>query len=85
MRESVRRENGESNPRPRRGKPGEMLPGQPSHPMAKAYGDKSMMVKRGLGEHARPNAPRGPRDKVKDGLLEPQSPAMETHIPRHGM
>jgi len=22
---------------------------------------------------------------VKDGLLEPQSPAMETHIPRHGM
>ena len=22
---------------------------------------------------------------AKDGLLEPQSPAMETHIPRHGM
>ena len=24
-------------------------------------------------------------DMVKAGLLEPQSPAMETHIPRHGM
>jgi len=32
-----------------------------------------------------PNAPQGPRDMAKDGLLEPQSPAMETHIPRHGM
>jgi hypothetical protein len=29
------------------------------------------VVKRGLGEHARPNAPQGPRDKVKAGLLEP--------------
>jgi hypothetical protein len=44
-----------------------------------------MMVKRGLGEHARVNALQGPRDMVKDGLLELQSPAMETHIPRHGM
>ena len=25
------------------------------------------------------------RDMVKDGLLEPQPPAMERHIPRHGM
>jgi hypothetical protein len=29
------------------------------------------VVKRGLGEHARPNAPQGPCDKVKAGLLEP--------------
>jgi hypothetical protein len=38
-----------------------------------------------MGEHARPNALQGPRDMVKDVLLEPQSPAMETHIPRHGV
>jgi hypothetical protein len=85
VRESVRRENGESNPRFKRGKPGEMLPGQPSYRTVKALWDKSMMVKRGLGEHARPNALQGPRDMVKDVVLEPQSPAMETHIPRHGM
>jgi hypothetical protein len=29
-----------------------------------------MMVKRGLGEHARPNALQGPRDMVKDAFLE---------------
>src|SRR5208282_2410285 len=40
------------------------------------------VARQGLGEHARPNASQGPRDMVKDGLLEPQSPAMETHIPR---
>ncbi len=44
-----------------------------------------MMVKRGMGEHASPDALQDPRDMVKDGLLEPQSPAMERHIPRHGM
>jgi hypothetical protein len=47
-----------------------MLLGQPPYRMAKALRDKSMVVKRGLGEHARPNAPQGPRDKVKAGLLE---------------
>jgi hypothetical protein len=31
------------------------------------------------------NALQDPRDMVKDELLEPQSPAMETHILRHGM
>ena len=62
-----------------------MLLGQPPYRMAKALRDKSMVVKRGLGEHARPNAPQGPRDMVKDGLLEPQPPAMDKHIPRHGM
>ena len=29
--------------------------------------------------------PQGPRDKVKAGLLEPQTPEMERHIHRHGM
>jgi hypothetical protein len=62
-----------------------MLLGQPPYRMAKALRDKSMVVKRGLGEHARPNALQGPRDMVKAGLLEPQSPVMERHIPRHGM
>src|SRR4051795_10946931 len=41
----------------------------------KPHGDQSMTVKRGSGEHARPDAPQGPRDMVKAGLLEPQSPA----------
>jgi hypothetical protein len=44
-----------------------------------------MTVKRGSGEHARPNALQDPCDMVKDELLELQSPAMETHILRHGM
>src|SRR3954469_24195732 len=83
--ESVCRENGESNPWRRQGKPGEELPGQPSYPKVKASRDKSMAVSGGSGEHARPNAPQDPRDTVKDGLLEPQPPAMDKHIPRHGM
>src|SRR4051812_45140370 len=83
--ETVRRENGESNPCRRQGKPGEVLPGQPSYPKVKASRDKSMAVSGGSGEHARPNAPQDPRDRVKDGLLEPQPPAMDKHIPRHGM
>jgi len=58
-------QNGELNPRFRRGKPGEVLPGPPSYRTVKALWDKSMMVKRGLGEHARPNALQGPRDMVK--------------------
>lgn len=62
-----------------------MLLGQLPYRMAKALRDKSMVVKQGPGEHARPDALQGPRDKVKAGLLEPQSPAMERHIPRHGM
>ncbi len=78
-------QNGKSNPRSRRGELREMLPGQPSYRTVKAIRDHSMMVKQGLGEHARPNALQGPRDMVKAGLLEPQSPAMELHIPRHGM
>jgi hypothetical protein len=62
-----------------------MLPGHRSDRMAKALGDKSMIEKRGTGEHARPVVLQGPRDRVKAGLLEPQTPGMERHILRHGM
>ena len=48
-----------------------MLLGQPPYRMAKALRDKSMVVKRGLGEHARPDAPQGPRDKVRLDCLNP--------------
>ena len=44
-----------------------------------------MVEKREAGEHARPVVPQGPRDRVKAGLLEPQTPGMERHIHRHGM
>ena len=43
-----------------------------------------MTEKRSTGELARPVALQGPRDRAKAGLLEPQIPGMETHIPRHG-
>jgi hypothetical protein len=72
------------NSRPRREKSGETLLGHRSHPTAKVSGDQSMIEKRETGEPARPVVPQGPRDKAKAGLLEPQIPAMETHIPRHG-
>ena len=84
-RETVRRESGGSNPCRRQGKLGEMLPGHRSYRMVKTSRDKSMVEKRGAGEHARPVVPQGPRDMVKAGLLEPQTPGMERHIHRHGM
>ena len=62
-----------------------MLPGHRSDRMVKTLRDKSMVEKREAGEHARPVVPQGPRDKVKAGLLEPQTPGMERHIHRHGM
>ena len=74
-------ENGESNACLRQGKLGEMLPGHRSDRMVKTLRDKSMVEKRGTGEHARPVVPQGPRDKVKAGLLEPQTPELTlTHI-----
>ena len=82
---TVRRESGESNPCRRQGKLGEMLPGHRSYRMVKTLRDKSMVEKRETGEHARPVVLQGPRDKVKAGLLEPQTPGMERHIHRHGM
>src|SRR3954451_10526498 len=53
-------ENGKSNPCLRQGKPGEMLPGQPSHPMAKASWDQSMTVKRGSGRTCQTQRPARP-------------------------
>jgi hypothetical protein len=80
---TVRRESGESNTCRRREKLGKMFLGRRSYRMAKALRDKSLIEKREAGEHARP--PQGPRDRVKAGLLEPQTPGMEPHIHRHGM
>ena len=60
-----------------------MFLGRRSYRMAKALRDKSLIEKREAGEHARP--PQGPRDRVKAGLPEPQTPEMERHIHRHGM
>ena len=79
----MRRESGGSNPCRRQGKLGEMLAGHRSDRMVKTLRDKSMVEKREAGEHARPL--QGPRDKVKAGLLEPQTPEMERHIHCHGM
>ena len=62
-----------------------MFLGHRSDRMAKALRDKSLIEKREAGEHARPVVPQGPRDRVKAGLLEPQTPGMEPHIHRHGM
>jgi hypothetical protein len=72
------------NPRPRREKSGETLLGHRPYPNAKADGDQSMAEKQGTGELAKPAALQGPRDMAKAGLPEPQIPAMESHIPRHG-
>ena len=44
-----------------------------------------MVGKREREEDAYARDPRDPRDMVKGRLVEPQSPAMETHILRHGM
>ena len=84
-RATVRRESGGSNPCLRQGKLGEMLPGHRSDRMVKTLRDKSMVEKREAGEHARPVVLQGSRDKVKAGMLEPQTPEMERHIHRHGM
>jgi hypothetical protein len=72
------------NSRPRREKSGETLLGHRPYPKTKVDGDQSMTEKQSTGELARPVALRGPRDMAKAGLLEPQIPAMETHIPCHG-
>ena len=81
----MRRESGESNTCRRQRKLGEILLGYRSDPMAKGSGDKSMIEKREVSEHARPIVPQGPRDRVKAGLPESQTPEMEPHIHRHGM
>src|SRR3954447_16575662 len=44
-----------------------------------------MVEKHETSEHARLVVVQGPRDTVKAGLPESQSPGMEAHIHRHGM
>src|SRR4051794_28061667 len=61
---------------------GMRLLGRPSNLAAKAKGDKSMVGKRERPEGVYGRDSRDPRAMVKGRLLEPQSPAMQAHIPR---
>ena len=51
----------------------------------KPRGDKSMPGKRWPSGGVQGGVLRDPHDMAKAGLLEPQSPMMEAHIPRHGV
>src|SRR4051812_16867534 len=44
-----------------------------------------MPSKRERSEDADDPVPQGPRDTVRTGLFEPQSPAMQLYIPRHSV
>jgi hypothetical protein len=50
---------------------------------AKARGDKSMPVKRWSSGGVQGDAPQGPRDMVKTGLFEAQSPAVKVRTRRN--
>ena len=78
-------QNGELNPCLRQEKLKEVLPGRQPYRRAKALWDHSMVEKHEASEHARLVVVQDPRDMVKAGLPEPQSPGMEIHIHRHGM
>jgi hypothetical protein len=78
-------QNGELNPCCRQEKLKEVLLGHQPYRMAKALWDHSMVEKHETGEHARLVVVQDPRDTVKAGLPESQSPGMEAHIHRHGM
>ena len=78
-------QNGELNPCRRQEKLKEVLLGHQPYRMAKALWDHSMVEKHETGEHARLVVVQDPRDTVKAGLPESQSPGMETYIHRHGM
>ena len=78
-------QNGELNPCLRQEKLKEVLLGHQPYRMAKALWDHSMVEKHEASEHARLVVVQDPRDTVKAGLPEPQSPGMEVHIHRHGM
>ena len=78
-------QNGELNPCCRQEKLKEVLLGHQPYRMAKALWDYSMVEKHEASEHARLVVVQDPRDTVKAGLPESQSPGMETHIHRHGM
>ena len=78
-------QNDELNPCCKREKLKEVLLGHQPYRMAKALWDYSMVEKHEASEHARLVVVQDPRDTVKAGLPESQSPGMETHIHRHGM
>ena len=78
-------QNGELNPCCRQEKLKEVLLGHQPYRMAKALWDHSMVEKHETSEHARLVVVQDPRDTVKAGLPESQSPGMEAHIHRHGM
>ena len=78
-------QNGELNPCCRQEKLKEVLLGHQPYRMAKALWDYSMVEKHETSEHARLVVVQDPRDTVKAGLPESQSPGMEAHIHRHGM
>ncbi len=56
--------------------------GHPAYLDVKTEGDRSMPGKREMPEGAEGHVSQDPRDMVKARLLEPQSPVMETYIPR---
>jgi hypothetical protein len=60
----------------------EITSGSTAYPAAKAKGDRSMPVKRERPEGAYGLVSQDPRDRVKTGLFEPQSPAMQAYILR---
>ena len=63
----------------------DMTLGPTAYLAAKAKGDRSMPSKRERSEDADDPVPQGPRDTVRTGLFEPQSPAMQAYIPRHSV
>src|SRR3954447_2998193 len=63
----------------------DMTPGPTAYPAAKVKGDRSMPSKRERSEDVDDPVPQGPRDTVRTGLFEPQSPAMQAYIPRHSV
>src|SRR5258708_5867736 len=67
----------------RQGRFGSDTFGSTAYLAAKAKGDRSMPSKRGTPEDVYDVAPQDPHDKVKVGLLEPQSPAVYKRTPRY--
>jgi len=51
----------------------------------KSDGTRTWRRSAGWDEHAKPNAVQGLRDMAKAGLLEPQTSAVESHTPCHGV
>jgi hypothetical protein len=61
----------------------ELFLDRPAYLDAKAEGDQSMPVKRWLSEDVEGRVPQDPRDMVKAGLLETQSPEVKVRTHRN--